>query len=341
VSAEPLRIGILGAARITELALIGPARTTGHRLVAVAARDRSRAEAFAATHGVERVSGSYAELLADPEVEVVYNPLANALHGPWNRAALSAGKHVLSEKPSASNADEAREARDVAAGAGRTLMEGFHYPYHPLHRRLHTLVYSGELGEPQSVEIHMVMPPPDDGDPRWRLDLAGGGLMDVGCYGLHALRMLAALLGGAPQVVSARAGERDPGVDAWLDAQLELPGGVPATMRCGMNGQEYDFCYRLVGSRGEAFAPEFVRPHLDDRIEVTGAHGTRVEELGRRSSYTYQLEALAAHLRRVAQVVTDADDAVATMELIDEVYRAAGLTPSPRYADEHRVLGYA
>jgi predicted dehydrogenase len=329
-SVEPLRIGILGAARITELALIGPAHTTGDRLVAVAARDRSRAEAFAARHGVERVAGSYAKLLADPEVEVVYNPLANALHGPWNRAALRAGKHVLTEKPSASDAAEAREARDAAAAAGVTLMEGFHYPYHPLHRRLHALLASGELGALQAVEISMVMPAPDDGDPRWRLDLAGGALMDVGCYGLHALRLLGAALGGPPRLVKARAGERDPGVDAWLDVELELPGDVHATMRCGMTAPEFDFSYRLVGSRGQAFAPEFARPHLDDRIEVTTAAGTRVEELGRRSSYTYQLEALAAHLREGTPLITDADDAVATMELIDDTYRAAGLGPRPR-----------
>ena len=328
----PLRIGILGAARITEVALIGPARTTGDRLVAIAARDRSRAEAFAARHGVERVVGSYAELLADPEVEVVYNPLANALHGPWNRAAAETGKHVLTEKPSASNADEARDVRDAAAKAGVTVMEGFHYPYHPLHARLLALATSGELGELREVEIHMVMPPPDDGDPRWRLDLAGGGLMDVGCYGLHALRMLGAALGGPPWLVEARAGERDAGVDAWLDASFELPGGVPATMRSGMTAPEFDFSYRLVGSRGEAFAPEFVRPHLDDRVVVSGPRAKRVEELGTRSSYTYQLEALAAHLHGGEPIVTDTDDAVANMELIDEVYRAAGLAPRPRHA---------
>lgn len=330
-SVEPLRIGVLGAARITEVALVGPAHTTGDRLVAVAARDRSRAEAFAARHGVERVVGSYAELIADPEVEVVYNPLANALHGPWNRAALAAGRHVLTEKPSASNAAEARETRD-AAPPGVTLMEGFHYAYHPLHRRLHALLASGELGELRSVEITMLMPAPADGDPRWRLDLAGGALMDVGCYALHALRLLGAALGGPPHLVAARAQVRDPGVDVRLDADLTLPGGVPATVRCGMTAPGYDFGYRLVGSAGQAFAPEFVRPHLQDRIEVTTASGTRVEELGRRPSYTFQLEALAAHLRDGAPLITHADDALATMELVDETYRAAGLAPRPRFA---------
>ena len=97
-----------------------------------------------------------------------------------------------------------------------------------------------------------------------------------------------------------------------------------------MNAPAYDFSYRMVGTRGQAFAPDFPRPHIDDRIVVTGPDGERVEELGRRSSYTYQLEALAAHLRDGAPLVTDADDAVANMELIDEVYRAAGLAPRPR-----------
>jgi len=97
-----------------------------------------------------------------------------------------------------------------------------------------------------------------------------------------------------------------------------------------MNGPAFDFSYRLVGSRGQAFAPEYVRPHLGDTIVVSGPDGERVEELGTRSSYTYQLEALATHLREGAPLLTDADDAVANMELIDEVYRAAGLSPRPR-----------
>src|SRR5690349_11795872 len=104
---EPLRIGILGAARIADLAMVKPAHATGARLVAIAARDPRRAAAFAAAHGVERVAGSYPDLLADTEVEVVYNPLPNALHGRWNLAAIDAGKHVLSEKPFAANAGEA------------------------------------------------------------------------------------------------------------------------------------------------------------------------------------------------------------------------------------------
>ncbi|MGW4536795.1 Gfo/Idh/MocA family protein [Streptomyces chartreusis] len=329
---EPLRIGVLGAARITELSLVGPARTTGHRLVAVAARDRSRAAAFADEHDVERVVDSYADLLADPEVEVVYNPLANGLHGPWNLAALAAGKHVLSEKPSASNAEEAAEVRDAAVKSGSVFMEAFHYLFHPVSRRLHEIVESGELGELRRVETLVAIPAPGDSDPRWSLSLAGGALMDLGCYGLHAVRMLAPWAGGAPRLVSARAGQRAgaPGVDEWLDADLEFPGGATASARCHMAYGDLEMSCRVIGSRGEALAPNFVLPHLDDRLVVRTPDGERTERLGTRSSYTYQLEALAAHIRRDGPLPLDADDALATMRLIDESYRAAGFEPRPR-----------
>ena len=329
---EPLRIGVLGAARIADRAIVAPVAATGHRLVAIAARDRGRAEEFAATHGVERVLDSYVQVITDDEVEVIYNPLANALHGPWNMAALEAGKHVLTEKPFASNADEARDVRDAAASSGRTIMEGFHYLYHPVTRRLHELLDTGELGELRAVEVDMVMPPPADGDPRWSYELAGGALMDVGCYALHAHRALARWAGGAPRLVTARGGERDgvPGVDAWVDAELEFPGGASGRVRASMVAESRSFACRIIGSRGEATAPNFVLPHEDDRVIVRTAQGERVEELGRRTSYTYQLEAFAAHLREGVPLANDVDDAVDTMLLIDECYRAAGFPPRPR-----------
>ncbi|WP_328549651.1 MULTISPECIES: Gfo/Idh/MocA family protein [unclassified Streptomyces] len=329
---EPLRIGVLGAARITERALIDPARRGGHRLVAVAARDRSRAEAFAAAHGVQRVAHSYADLLADPEVEVVYNPLANGLHGPWNSAALAAGKHVLSEKPSASNAEEAAEVREAAAKAGTVFMEAFHYLFHPLTRRLHELLESGELGDLRRVETTVAIQAPADTDPRWSLPLAGGAVMDLGCYSLHAQRMLAPWAGGAPRLVSARGGERAgaPGIDEWLDADLEFPGGATGSARCHMAYDKLEMSCRIVGSRGEVHAPNFVLPQLDDRLVIRTAQGERTEHLGTRSSYTYQLEAFAARVREGVALPLDADDAVATMTLIDACYRAAGFEPRPR-----------
>jgi predicted dehydrogenase len=332
VTAEALRVGILGAARIAELAIVKPAKTTGTRLVTVAARDRRRAEAFAAEHGVERATDSYAAVLADPEVEVVYNPLPNALHGPWNLAAVGAGKHVLSEKPFASTAEEAAEVRDAANKAGVTVVQGFHYLFHPVMQRLFALLDSGELGELQRVDALIAMPEPDDGDPRWSFDLAGGALMDLGCYGLHAHRALGRWAGGEPELIDARAKERAgiPGVDEWLEADLRFASGATGSMRCSMAHPRFEMTLRVRGSRGEATVMDFVQPHKDDRVIVRTGDGTTTEHLGVRSSYIYQLEELIRALHGGAPMPTGPDDAVATAELIDRCYRAAGLPLRPR-----------
>ncbi|MDA2815232.1 Gfo/Idh/MocA family oxidoreductase [Nocardiopsis sp. RSe5-2] len=326
-----MRIGVLGAARISGRAIAEPARTCGHRLVAVAAREPARAEAFAAEHGVERVVDSYAALVADPEVDVVYNPLPNGLHAPWNLAALAAGKHVLTEKPSASNAEEAAAVRAAAAEAGTVFMEGFHYHFHPVVRRLHGLLDSGELGEVRHVEASVSMPAPPDDDVRWSLPLAGGALMDLGCYALHAQRMLAPWTGGAPRLTAARGAERAgfPGLDEWLEADLAFPGGATGSARCSMAHDRWQATFRVVGTRGEATVLDFVRPDRDDRVAVRTPDGERVEELGRRSSYTYQLEALARRLDEGVPLPFGAEDALETMRLIDACYLKAGFDPRP------------
>jgi predicted dehydrogenase len=119
----PLKIGILGAARIADDGIVDPSRALGHRLVAVAARDRTRAERFARQRGIEKVHETYANVIDDPDVDVVYTALVNSLHATWNQYALQAGKHVLSEKPFASNASEAALVRDVANTAPSTIVE--------------------------------------------------------------------------------------------------------------------------------------------------------------------------------------------------------------------------
>ena len=329
---EPLRIGILGAARITDIAMVQPAHLLGQRMVAIAARDRARADEYARMHGIERVVGSYQELIDDPDVEVVYNPLPNGLHGPWNLRAIAAGKHVLSEKPSASNAAEALEVRDAARSAGVHVMEAFHYRYHPVMLRMIELVRTGELGEIVDIEVRMGYPIANPDDPRWSLELAGGSVMDVGCYAVHALRTLGGLLGGEPTVASAHGGQRPtrPGVDEWLSATVEFPDGTPGRLHSTFIGDGMDFTLRIIGSHGQALAQNFVLPHENDRIAISSDRTTRVERLGRRLSYAYQLEALCALVREGAPVPTDADDAVKQARLIDACYEAAGFEPRPQ-----------
>lgn len=327
VVAQPLRIGILGAARIAPLSIVEPAAATGHRLVAVAARDAGRARAFAAEHGVDRVHESYAAVLDDPDVEVVYNPLPNALHAEWNLRAAEAGKHVLAEKPSALDAAQARRVRDAVAASGVVFMEAFHFPYHPLMRRLCALLDQSAVGEIRHVRAVLTMPAPPDGDPRWSRQLGGGATMDLGCYGIAALRLLGRYVGGEPRVLSARGEDRAgrPGVDERLFLEVAYPSGATGTAGSDMDSADRDMALTVTGDAGEVVAPMFAVPHEDDSL-VIRRHGEPevVEHLGTRTSYTYQLEAFASAVRNGRAVTTDADWAVATMELVDAAYRAAG-----------------
>src|ERR1700755_1294239 len=246
----PVRIGILGAARIAPAALIKPAKTNNDVVVAaVAARDVSRARAFAAKHGIARVHGSYEALLADPDIDAVYNPLPNGLHGKWTRAALAAGKHVLCEKPFTANAAEAREIAGLAAESGRVVMEAFHYRYHPLSLRVEEIIASGELGKLERVEAAMCFPLPKFSDIRYNYSLAGGATMDAGCYAVDMVRTFG---GSTPEVVSAQAKLRDPQVDRAMTAELSLPGGHTGRVRCSMwSSNLLQLSAKVVGDRGE------------------------------------------------------------------------------------------
>ena len=317
-----LKIGVLGASRIAELAIVGPARELGHRLVAVAARDPLRAQSFAEKHGVERVFASYGDVIDDPQVDVVYNPLANALHAPWNLAAIAAGKPVLTEKPFARNRVEAQQVAEAADAAGTTVMEGFHYLFHPVTRRALELASDGTLGELIHVEVRMAMPAPEPGDPRWSLELAGGALMDLGCYGLHVMRRL-----GHPSIIRAHAEQASRGVDAWCDVELAFPGGATGLSANSMVADDYSFTLRIVGTKGDVLVHNFIKPHDDDRVTISTPAGTTVERFGIRASYTYQLEAFAARVEHGAPLPLDTRDAVENMAYVDAAYRAAGLMP--------------
>jgi predicted dehydrogenase len=331
-SAPPLRIGLLGASRIAVESVVAPARDGGAHLVAVAARDPARAARFATEHGVGRVAPDYQALVDDPEVEVVYNALPNSLHGPWNLAAIAAGKHVLTEKPFAGNADEARTVAEAAAAADVVVFDAFHYRYHPVFDRLLQVISSGELGALRSVSVQMLMPPPAEDDLRWSLPLAGGALMDLGCYGLHVLTTIAHVRGGTADLVRAEAAQRRgrPGVDERFSVEMVLPGGVAGTVHCDMANPGWDLSITATGDAGEARIVNFIKVSSDDRLVVRPADGPeRVEHLGTRSSYHFQLDALTAAVRHGTPFPTDAVDGVRNLELVDACYRAAGLLPRP------------
>jgi predicted dehydrogenase len=319
-----LRIGILGAASIAPAAVINPAKDNAEVVVAaVAARDTSRAQAFATKHGIARVHDTYEALIADPDLDAVYNPLPNGLHGRWTRAAVEAGKHVLCEKPFTANADEAREIAEMAAQSDRVVMEAFHYRYHPFALRAQEIIASGELGTLQRVDAAFCFPLPKFSDIRYNYSLAGGATMDAGCYAVHMLRTFG---GETPEVVSAQAKLRDSKVDRAMTAQLRFPGGHTGRLRASMWSTDLlRISLRVTGDRGELYVLNPLLPHLFNRFSVRTGGDKRVEHFPRRSTYAYQLDAFAAAVLRGEPVQTTPEDAIENMTVIDSIYRAAGL----------------
>ncbi|WP_370971187.1 Gfo/Idh/MocA family protein [Amycolatopsis sp. cg9] len=321
-----LRIGVLGAARIAPTALVKPASSSSEvDVVAVAARSLDRAQTFADRHGIPQAHPSYEALLADPDVDAVYNPLPNGLHGRWTRAALAAGKHVLCEKPFTANAAEAREISDLAATSDHVVMEAFHYRYHPLALRAEEIITSGELGALERVETAVCFPLPKFSDIRYDYDLAGGATMDAGCYAVHLARTLG---GETPSVVSASAKLRSPRVDRAMTAEVRYPSGHTGRVTCSLwSSSLLKISAKVIGSKGSLSVLNPVAPQAFHRFSVRVGESRRTEKFPRRASYAYQLDAFAAAVLRGEPVKTSAADAVATMTVIDEIYRAAGLSP--------------
>jgi predicted dehydrogenase len=321
-----MRIGVLGAARIAPTALIKPARAVDEvEVAAVAARDRRRAETFAARWGVPAVHGSYAELLADPSLDAVYIPLPNGLHAQWTLAALEAGKHVLCEKPFTANAAQARQVAAVAEQTGLVVMEAFHYRYHPLARRMAELVHGGALGRIQRVETAMCFPLPVFSDIRYDFGLAGGALMDAGCYAVHCLRLLSP---GEPVVRAAKALtlNRDSRVDRAMTAQFSLPGGATGQIHASMwSATPLRIRAHVVGEHGTLTVTNPIAPQYWSRFTVRVRGHRRHERFEGEATYVHQLRAFAAAVRGEPANLTPPADSIATMALIDDIYTAAAL----------------
>lgn len=324
-----MRIGVLGAARIVPVALLDPARAIeGVTVAAVAARDAGRAEAFAREHGIAKAHRDYASLVADDTLDAVYVALPASLHAPWSIAALEAGRHVLVEKPFASNAAEARDMVAVAERTGRLLVEAFHWRYHPLAARM--LEVAADLGPLASAESEFSVAISDRSDIRYQPDLGGGALMDLGCYAVHWLRTVA---GEEPEVERAAAVEDPPGIDEVLVADVRFPSGLTARVRTSMApGEAFVALLRLEGEHGTMRVENPVLPHDGNRLRATLASGEEIDEVaGGPTTYYHQLAAFLSMVEGDGVPLTGGTDAIANMAAIDAIYTAAGLTPrNPR-----------
>lgn len=363
---QPIKFGILGAAAIAPPALISPASTHPEvQVYAVAARDQKRAEAFAKKYGIEKAYGGstgYQQLLDDPEVEAVYNPLPNGLHYEWTMKALAAGKHVLLEKPAASTAEETREMFKLAKSKGLILMEAFHYRFHPAVQRLKAIVDGGELGAVKHISTSLAIPKGimGPGDIRYKYELGGGALMDMGCYTLSCLRYLSSsepisIESATHEVYVPPSPPSDyvRNVDRRTVAELLLPKGVTGTITCdlampptlGVIPKIPQISAVVKCENGEVELFNFVAPAMYHwlKVKVVDGNGkakTRTEkaytfegeEKGKEwSTYRYQLEAFVDQLKgRTPQTWITKGDSVANMEWIEQIYEKTGLGSRPK-----------
>ncbi|MEN8722547.1 MAG: Gfo/Idh/MocA family oxidoreductase [Alphaproteobacteria bacterium] len=321
-----IRMGVLGAARITAPALLDPARKVdGVAITAIAARDPKRAGAYAKTHKIATVHTSYDALLADPDIDAIYNPLPNSHHAYWTIKALEAGKHVLCEKPLASNALEARAMQDAAERRGKILAEAFHWRNHPLAARMLEIIDSGKIGDVTHIEAQFCVPLLEPANIRWREDLAGGATMDTGCYTINIVRHLAR---AEPIVRSATARLMSNNVDRHMRAEFDFDDGRTGRIICSMAGWPLLKCLAHVeGTKGALTVTNPIAPQLYHKITIETDTDKIVEKVPGTTSYKEQLKNFVGWLNGGPPMITDPADGVKNMAVIDDIYRAAGMTP--------------
>jgi xylose dehydrogenase (NAD/NADP) len=314
-----MRWGLLSTANINRKLLAGAHGTDEATVVAVASRDRSRAEEFAAEHGIEHAHGSYEALLEDAGVDAVYIPLPNSQHVPWTVRSLEAGKHVLCEKPMSRRPAEVEQAFAAAEQSGRVLEEAFMWRHHPQTLRLRELLDEGAIGRLRMVQASFSFPLADVGNIRMQGGLDGGSLMDVGCYCVSGCRLVA---GAEPERVSAEQVVGGDGVDVAFAATLRFPGDVIGQLHCGfaIGGRHH---LEAIGEEGSLFLADPWHGRTPG-IELRREDGVERIELAGADPYTHELIDFARAVRgEQGGVRLGRSDALAQARVIDALYASA------------------
>jgi predicted dehydrogenase len=328
-SVEPVRWGILGAANIAVNKVIPAMRASRLSVpMAIASRDIAKARAAASALGIPRAYGSYDELIADTDVEAVYNPLPNHLHVPWSIRAARAGKHVLCEKPIALSAAEARTLLAVRNETNVQVAEAFMVRTHPQWQAVERVLASGRIGALRLITGHFSYYRRDPADIRSHADWGGGALMDIGCYPIFIARWM---YGAEPLEVSTMM-ERDPDlrIDRLTSAMMRFPTGQ-ATFTCAGQLGPYQRM-QLFGERGrlEVEIPFNAPPDKPCRIFVDAG-----SQLGDASAeaivipavdqFTLQADRFSEAVRGVGSLPVSLETSIGNMEVIDALFRSAEL----------------
>jgi len=327
--AAKIRWGVLGNATVARTCVIPAIQTSRNGLVhALATRRPTDAGPVAAENHIERIYDRYEALLEDPAINAVYIPLPNHLHRPWALKALSAGKHVLCEKPIACNTPEAREMANAAGRGNLFLMEAFMYRFHPRSRQIKQLVREGRIGEPRLVRsafcFHMAKDILEAGDNvRLRADMGGGALLDVGCYSVSVARWM---MGAEPTRVQAQAIYHDTGVDVHVVGTLQFPGGGLATLEASFISALQQ-TFTVVGTGGAIDLPHdaFIPWQKDAEYILRGQD----QETGCKhvvpgaDEYQLMVEHFSDAVLGKSELNFFLEDSIANMKVLDALAQAA------------------
>ena len=313
-----MRLGLLSTANINRAILAGAAKAGRIDVAAVASRDASRADTYAAEHGIARAHGSYEALLADPDVEAVYISLPNGMHHEWTMYALAAGKHVLCEKPYTRHPHEAEEAFDAADAAGLVLAEAFMYRHHPQTARVARLVADGAIGRLCAVKATFTFPLRDLSDVRALPELDGGALMDVGCYCVSGIRLLA----GEPEHVRGEQVTGTTGIDMAFHGTLRCAGDVVGQFEATFRSPQRQ-SLEAVGEDGVLVVEAPWRVDWGGSVTLRRDGATELVEVDEADAYTLELENLADAIDGRAPALLGRADAVGQARAIDALYRSA------------------
>ncbi|MHA6669838.1 Gfo/Idh/MocA family protein [Homoserinimonas sp. A447] len=319
-------VGILGAGFIAPTAVIQPSRRRDDVTVhAVGSRDLDKANAYALANRIPIAYSSYEQVIADPDITIIYNALPPSEHAKWSIAALEAGKHVLCEKPIALDAHEAKLIAETGLAAGLQVTEAFHDRYHPLFLYLLELTQSGRLGTitevTAEVSIQTVFNPDSF---RHNPRTGGGALMEFGCYPVRWLRNV---IGEEPVVISANAELNPLGADSRMEATLEFPSGAKGMLLADGLSTTPGVQSRITvtGDHGKVEILDPIVPHSGHSIQEWIGDTYEVRTVGGVASYDYQLAAVLSAIETGVPSPTSAADFVPNMKLIDDIFASAGM----------------
>ena len=321
-AAGKIRWGILSTANIGRAAVI-PAiqESDGGEVLAVASREKGRAEDFAAANAIPNSFGSYAELVEDERIDAIYIPLPNNMHLEWTIRAAEAGKHVLCEKPLALTADECDEMSAAAESAGVVCMEAFMYRFHPRIDAVSDLITKGAIGDLRSMYSAFTFKITNNDNIRLDPELGGGALMDVGCYCINVFRTVAA---AEPQEVQAHALWTDRGVDEQMAGLLRFEGGRTAQFDCALTMERRE-CLHVAGTDGHLEVPRVFIPGTDD-VPIEEYHGrgaARSHEVSGVNEYSAMIDHFTESVLTGTPVRYPFSEASANMRVLEALYRSA------------------